>query len=102
MQFQSASYKFLNYETYDFYYTGYLKDTSSDGNSVFVHGKIEGYGYAPKYYVTSGNGTGATKSAYVYSNSITVAQNARVEACQDRGTLYSDLCASQYFVNYVN
>lgn len=101
VQFQNGYYTFLNYEANDFYYQGDLKDTARDGNSVFVHAKIDAYGYSQRLYVTCGSGCSVFKSQYLNSYDITKASNARVEACQDRGTLYSDLCDSAYFVNYV-
>jgi hypothetical protein len=94
VQFQSASYKFLVNETYDFYYTGYLKDTAADGHSVFVHGKIDGYGYGPSLYHSGGYNTGATKSQYLYTSSTNQVGYAKVESCTDRGTLYADYCDS--------
>lgn len=99
--FNSAFYEFHNFETYDFLYGGYLRDTGCDGNGVFVHAKIEAYGYAPRL-THGGCNTQSYKSQWIYSNDITYASSGRVEACQDRGTLYTDLCNAKSFTNYVH
>jgi len=82
-----------------FDYSGWLLDTAADGNSVFVHAKVDGYGYAPRTYNSDGNGS----QLYVSESNIHASgqdcyhTSGRVEVCQDRGTLFADVCTSQYF-----
>jgi hypothetical protein len=75
-----------------FTYSGYLKDTSKDGNAVFVHAKVYSYGYAARVYNSDGNGTSKYVSQLIKPPGDCWADSARVEACQDRGSLFSDLC----------
>lgn len=75
-----------------FYYSGYLKDTAKDGNSVFVHGKVEGLGYGRKEYNKGGAGTSEFKDQLLYDPDVLYVSRGLVQACQDRGTLFSDLC----------
>lgn len=70
-------------------YYGTLKDTSaSDGNSVFVHAKIDAYGYAARVYTSSSLAVG--QKVYVSDPPAT----GSVQLCRDRGTLYPDNCTS--------
>lgn len=97
--FTSGYYKFKNggSDDIDFYYSGYLKDTQADGNNVFVHGKVAGYGYGTKLYNNGGSGTVQFKSQNLNDPAASRVDTARVEACQDRGTFVSDLCDDQGF-----
>ncbi len=79
-------------------YYGYLRDKAADGNNVFVHAKVEGNGYATKIYNNDGNNSKLWVDQYVYAPDNEVAGNGRIEACQDRGSLFSDLCDDRYVV----
>ena len=97
--FTSGYYKFKNggSNDIDFHYSGYLKDTQADGNNVFVHGKVAGYGYGTKMYNNGGSGSVQFKSQYLNDPAASRVDTARVQACQDRGTLISNLCDDQGF-----
>jgi len=69
-------------------YTGTLQDTASDGHNVFVHGKVEGYGYGPRLY------SPGYKDQNLYDPSATYVNTGSVQACTDRGTFGADSCAS--------
>lgn len=75
-----------------FGYPGKVCDTASDGNSVFVQAQTEGYGYGGRVYDSSGNGTCVSENNYVYDPSALYVNSGRIQTCQDRGTLFSDLC----------
>ena len=77
-------------------YQGYLRDIEPDGNNVFSHAKVAGYGYATKIYNNGGNGTKKWVDQYVWDPQATRVDDGRIEACQDRGTLFSDLCDDRY------
>jgi len=91
VSFTGGYYAFADNTWYDFYYSGTLNDTASDGNNVFVHGKVAGYGYGPRLY------SPGFKSQYLDDSSATRVSTANVQACQDRGTFVSDLCSSRNF-----
>jgi len=91
VSFTSGYYAFANNTSYDFRYSGNLNDTASDGNNVFVHGKVAGYGYGPRLY-----GAGY-KSQYLDDPAANFVSTANVQVCVDRGTLYADRCASRNF-----
>lgn len=95
--FASGTFEFLNngYDPEDFKYAGNLKDTAADGNAVFVHGKVDSYPYEAKLYNSGGNGTTLYKSQFLDAWGETRVATARVQACQDRGTLISDLCSDK-------
>lgn len=66
-----------------------------------MHATIEGYGYAPRHY-QGGCNTQSYVSEWIYSNDITYASSGKVQACQDRGTLFTDLCSTKSFTNYIH
>jgi hypothetical protein len=82
-----------------FTYSGSLKDTAADGNAVFVHAKVDGYGYAPRIYNSSGSGSSkAIAQTNIHATgSVCYHTSGNVEACQDRGTLFPDICGSKSF-----
>lgn len=90
--FTSASYNFYVGQSNgtDFGYRGNLNDTASDGNNVFVHGKVAGYGYGPRLY------SPGYKEQYLNDPAATAVNSAAVQACQDRG-VFSDLCSAKTF-----
>jgi len=73
---------------------GDLNDTAADGNAVFVHAKVEGYSYGTRVYNSGGAGTSKYVDRYYYAPDETYVTSGQYQACQDRGTLYSDLCAT--------
>ena len=104
VQFNSGKYAWLavsgcsgNAEGYN--YSGSLKDTAADGNGVFVHAKVDGYGSAARIYHSGGSGTSRSLSQpNIHSNgSVCYHTSGRVEVCQDRGTLIPDICTSKSF-----
>ncbi|GAA4841378.1 hypothetical protein GCM10023221_19130 [Luteimicrobium xylanilyticum] len=90
----SGSYVFYASGTNDggLGYPGNICDTSADGNSVFVHAKVEGYGYGSKTYDKKGNSSCQSENMYSYAPGDLYVNYGWVQACQDRGTLVSDLC----------
>lgn len=76
-----------------FYYSGNLIDTSSDGNAVFIHGKVEGYDYGPRLYNATDDLAAHYKNQYLYDPAETATLSGLVQACRDRGTLFADNCA---------
>lgn len=104
VQFNSGKYTWLAFAGCDgvakgYDYSGSLKDTAADGNAVFVHAKVDGYGYAPRIYNSNGNGTSrsVSQSNIHASGSACYHESGRVQVCQDRGTLFPDVCTSEYF-----
>ena len=104
VQFNSGRYAWLPIsgcsgatEGYD--YSGGLKDSAADGNGVFVHAKVDGYGYAPRIYNSAGSGT--TKPIAQFnvhaSGDVCYHTSGRIEACQDRGLLFPDICTAKSF-----
>lgn len=81
----------MDYSNHDFYYSGTLNDTARDGNNVFVHGKVAGYGYGPRLY------SPGFKEQRLDDPAATRVSTANVQACQDRGTAFSDLCSSNFY-----
>ncbi|MEO6627982.1 MAG: hypothetical protein ABIP03_05375 [Aquihabitans sp.] len=76
---------------------GDLKDTSADGNGVFVHAKVDGYGYTPRIYNSGGNGTSLAinRSNVHVTGDVCYHETGKIEVCQDRGTLFPDVCTSK-------
>ena len=72
-------------------YPGFICDTSTDGNPVRVHAKVEGYGYGPSTWERRGNGNCAAENKYVYDPAALYVLTGKIEACQDRGIL-PDVC----------
>jgi hypothetical protein len=91
VSFSSGYYYFATNTNYDFYYEGNLKDTAVDGNAVFVHGKVAGYGYGPKLY------NSGFKSQYLNDPAATWVSSGNVEACNDRGSFLPDYCDAKTF-----
>lgn len=93
VRFGNGEFAFYRYESKDFSYYGYLNDTAADGNGVFVHGKVAGYGYGPRLY------SEGWKSQWLDDGAANMVSTANVEACVDRGTLYPDRCVERNFYN---
>lgn len=91
VSFTGGYYAFADNNTYDFRDSGTLNDTATDGNNVFVHGKVAGYGYGTRLY------SPGYKSQYLNDPAATRVSTANVQACQYRGTAFSDLCSSRNF-----
>lgn len=99
VEFNDGAYRWLaspgcGGESEGFDYSGSLKDTAADGNGVFVHAKVDGYGYTPRITHSGGKGT----SRWVSQGNVHVTgdvcwhETGKVQACQDRGTAFPDLC----------
>lgn len=74
-------------------YPGKICDTSADGNPVFVHARVEGYGYGISTYERRGNTYCTVENAYVYDRDTPYVNSGQIQACQDRG-IWSDLCST--------
>ena len=57
-----------------------------------MQAQVEGYGYGGRVYDRAGNGTCAYENYYVYDPSATYVDGGKIQACQDRGTLFPDIC----------
>jgi len=92
----NGSYRFLptNEGHGGFLYEGQLCDTSSDGNAVFVHATADGFGYGRRTYERDGNHHCKDISVESYQLDTPYTKSAKIQVCQDRGTLFSDLCAT--------
>ena len=80
-----------------FDYSGYLKDTAADGNGVFVQAKVDGYGWTPRIYHSGGSGTRKwidRRNVHV-TGAVCYHETGRVQVCQDRGTLFPDICRTK-------
>jgi hypothetical protein len=77
-----------------FNYYGELNDLENDGHDVFVHAKVDGYGYSTRIYRKIGVGVSLV-SQKVYDTNGDPSQRGMVEACTDRGTLIPDSCQAK-------
>lgn len=71
-------------------YSGTLKDTNaSDGNQVFVHAKVDAYGWSAATY---------TGSSLSVSRKVTggadPSMSGQIEICRDRGALLPNNCVA--------
>lgn len=71
-----------------------MKDTKADGDTVFIHAKVDGYGYASKIKNTRGPDRSIPVSQKVVGGG-DPAGTGKVEICRDRGSLVPDNCESR-------
>jgi hypothetical protein len=76
-------------------YRGGVKDTSSDGNSVYVQAKVMGYGWGGRVENFGGNGTTLNMDRYAYDPSATYVTCGDVEVCTNV-SFGSDPCGSKH------
>ncbi len=74
-------------------YSATVKDTNAgDGNDVFVHAKVDAYGYAAREYTSSAARSRSISQSIV--GGADPAQSGQIQVCRDRGTLLPDNCAA--------
>lgn len=92
VEFSGGSYRFYYNECCrDFATTGNLMDTQTDGNRVFVQARVAGYSYGGRTY------TGSIEYKRVERDdpAANFVNTADVQACQDRGTAFPDICDTE-------
>ncbi|MCZ4499417.1 MAG: hypothetical protein JWQ74_1970 [Marmoricola sp.] len=73
-------------------YSGYLRDTAKDGDWVYTQGRIDGYGWAPKYEYHGGvAGGGTTAGQKVYASD--PAQEGQLQVCRNRDGILPNSCS---------
>jgi hypothetical protein len=78
---------------------GTLRDDSpGDGHSVFVHVRVNNFGWSSRIYT---NGSAWVNKVYSTPDG-TAVNSVVVEVCVDRGTFQSDLCAWQGRSRYLS
>jgi len=77
-------------------FDGDLVDTADDGRSVYVHGKVMGYGWAGRTEIYDGQGSTSPASACLYDPAATQVQYGWVAVCVNRNNL-PDRCTEQRF-----
>ena len=79
-------------------YRGTLKDTKSDGDSVYVQAEVEGYSYGGRVSNTAGNGTSKGYDQVSYDPAAIYVNSGNVEACRNV-SLGSDNCQATVQLN---
>lgn len=74
-----------------FNYYGTLHDMKADKHDVFVHAKVDGYGYAARIYLKGGPGHSSVSQRVLDVNG-DPSTRAMVEVCTDKGTFGPDSC----------
>lgn len=78
---------------------GTLRDTQADGDGVFVHAAVDGYGWAPKIYNSSGAGrVRSIRQTNIHATGdVCYHTSGRVEVCRDRNAPWPDRCDVKSF-----
>jgi hypothetical protein len=73
-------------------YWGYLHDIKTDGDGVYVQGKVEGFGWSAAHWNRNGNGSSVWEDWLNYSSGDTQVNYGWVQACVD-DSIFTDTCS---------
>ncbi|MFN8075533.1 MAG: hypothetical protein U0Q15_08955 [Kineosporiaceae bacterium] len=79
------------------HYSGKLADTKDDGHTIFMHGKVDGYGWGPNISWRGGANTSTPVSQWLIGGADPV-QTGQLEICVNRGVL-PDYCAKSVVIS---
>jgi hypothetical protein len=76
---------------YGFNVYGYLKDTQSDGDHVYLKGKVDGYDWGPSVENHNGEAGGSVYVSKKYFGSDPPSRG-RIQVCRSRSGLIPNIC----------